>query len=104
MSETRATRIHIAVGVSDLEASKEHYSKILRHNPTRVAEDQIDWILDDPHINFSIFHNPDRPIGIEHMGLDFPRSELAKAVTEYGGEDVIMDPDNIRFELFSSDK
>lgn len=99
---TRATRIHVAVGVRDIDDSAAFYRALLGSEPTVVGNDQIDWILDAPAVNFSIFTNPDKPIGVEHIGLDFAPEELAAGQARVGSvEPAIVDPDGLRIELFS---
>ena len=101
---SRPARLHIAIGVSDLQKSRKFYANYLRAEPTRVAPDQVDWILDCPPVNFSIFYNPDKPLGPEHIGLDFARDQLAREEDRLGVKDAhILDPDGIRVEVFSSD-
>ena len=102
----RPTRVHLAVGVTSLEQSRAFYEKYFDQPPTHVTIDQIDWVLDDPAINFSIFYNPERPIGIEHFGLDLPRSKLADYVSRNAVPDddvAIEGPDGLRVEVFSTD-
>lgn len=106
MSE-RPTRVHLAIGVTSLEQSRVFYEKFFDRPPTRTAVDQIDWILDEPAINFSIFYNPARPIGIEHFGLDLPKSKLADYAKRNALPDndvAIEGPDALRVEIFSTDK
>ncbi|HXV73501.1 MAG TPA: hypothetical protein VD713_02100 [Sphingomonadales bacterium] len=101
----RPKRFHIAIGVSDLVASRTFYTRYFQTEPSRVAVDQIDWILDDPAVNFSIFFNPQRRIGPEHFGLDLPSREVPGETERLGVKDAhILDPDGIRVEVFSSDK
>ena len=65
---SRPTRLHVAIGVSDLEVSRAFYEKLFGREPTKEIEDQVDWILNDPAVNFSIFYNPERQLGPEHVG------------------------------------
>ena len=100
----RPTRVHLAIGVSSLEKSKAFYKKFFNFPPTQESVDQIDWILNDPPINFSIFYNPNRPIGIEHFGLDLPVSKLSDYVERNAvpqEDPAILDPDDVRVEIFS---
>ena len=104
--DDRPTRVHLAIGVSSLQQSKSFYEKFFNQPPTREASDQIDWILNDPPINFSIFYNPDRPIGIEHFGLDLPKSKLGDYTQRNSvpkNDVAIEGPDRLRVELFSTD-
>lgn len=102
---TRVVRFHVAVGVSNLEKSRAFYTEFFQTGPTRETHDQFDWILDDPPVNFSIFYNPEREIGPEHFGLDFPVEEVAAEISRLRVKDFhLLDPDGIRVEVFSSDK
>lgn len=101
----RGTRIHIAIGVSSMDESTKFYSNLFGSPPTRTAIDQNDWILDDPQINFSIFLNTNRPLGIEHFGFDAPVTKHAQYLARAGFVDgVITDPDGVRVELFASEQ
>ena len=101
---TRPTRLHVAVGVSDLAKSRAFYSNVFNQEPTREIVDQLDWILDNPPVNFSIFYNPESELGPEHVGLDFPKEALAAEKNRLKPDDFTMlDPDGLRVEIFSSD-
>lgn len=102
---SRPVRFHVAVGVSNLEKSRAFYKKFFQTGPTRETHDQIDWILDDPPVNFSIFYNPEGEIGPEHFGLDYPSGkDLDAEISRLRVRDFhILDPDGIRVEVFTSD-
>lgn len=101
----RPIRFHVAIGVSDLKKSRAFYTAVFKVPPTREAVDQIDWILDDPAVNFSLFYNPERPVGPEHFGLDYPAGQVQSESYRLGVKDfAISDPDGTRVEIFSSDK
>lgn len=101
---SRPTRLHVAIGVSDLEAARAFYSNIFNQPPTKEIVDQLDWILDDPAVNFSIFYNPKRELGPEHVGLDFPEELLPAEKNRLQPDDfTLTDPDGTRFEIFSTD-
>jgi len=102
----RPTRFHVAVGVASIEASRDFYTRLFGCEPTKVAFDQVDWILDDPAVNFSIFFNVDRDIGPEHFGLDLPAEKVDawQARIDIPEDDIwTPDPDGIRVEVFSTD-
>jgi catechol 2,3-dioxygenase-like lactoylglutathione lyase family enzyme len=62
-------RLHVHVGVSDLERSVGFYSTLFGTEPTVVKDDYAKWMLDDPRVNFAISAG-DRPVkGIEHLGI-----------------------------------
>jgi len=102
----RPKRFHIAIGVKSIDQSRAYYSRLFAAEPTKVADDQVDWILDDPAVNFSIFYNPARQIGPEHIGFDVPVEhveEWSRRIDVPDGEYWSADPDNIRVEVFSTD-
>ncbi|MEE8259166.1 MAG: VOC family protein [Sphingomonadales bacterium] len=101
---SRPTRLHVAIGVSDLAKSRAFYSNIFNREPTHEIVDQVDWILDDPPVNFSIFYNPERVIGPEHVGLDYPKEVLSGEKARLKPDDfTLLDPDGLRVEIFSTD-
>ncbi len=101
---SRPSRIHVAVGVTSLQESKAFYSRLFDRGPSIEAIDQIDWLLDEPPVNFSIFYNPDRVIGVEHIGVDFAGDALRHAQKRMGSSELaVSDPDGLRVEIFSKD-
>ena len=104
-SMTRASRMHVAVGVTSLQDSKAFYARLFGQGPSLEAKDQIDWLLEEPAVHFSIFHNPDKPIGVEHIGIDFAEEALPKAQERMASlEPAIADPDGLRVEIYSKDQ
>lgn len=100
----RPSRIHLAIGVTSLPRSKAFYSQLFGRNPSSETEDQIDWLLEEPAVHFSIFYNPERPIGVEHIGVDFIKPALKEAQARLGtAEPAIADPDGLRVEVYSKD-
>lgn len=61
-------RMHIHVGVENLEDSIRFYSALFGAQPAKVKPDYAKWMLDDPHLNFAISTRSER-IGVDHMGL-----------------------------------
>ena len=47
-------RLHVNVGVDDLEASVRFYSTLFAAEPTMLQDDYARWMLDDPRVNFAI--------------------------------------------------
>ena len=102
---SRPSRIHIAIGVTSLQDSKVFYSRLFDRAPSIEAIDQIDWLLDEPAVNFSIFYNPDRVIGVEHIGVDFAGDALQHAQKRMGSSELaVSDPDGLRVEIFSKER
>ena len=45
-------RLHVHVGVDDLDASVRFYSALFESEPGRQEADYARWLLDDPRVNF----------------------------------------------------
>jgi hypothetical protein len=50
-------KIHIAVNVSSLTEGEAFYTRLLGAAATKRVSDQIDWVIDNPPVHFSIFCN-----------------------------------------------
>jgi catechol 2,3-dioxygenase-like lactoylglutathione lyase family enzyme len=61
-------RIHVHVGVEDLEQSIGFYSALFATQPTVVKADYAKWMLDDPRVNFAISTRGKEP-GLDHLGI-----------------------------------
>jgi catechol 2,3-dioxygenase-like lactoylglutathione lyase family enzyme len=62
-------RLHVHVGVSDLDQSIGFYSSLFGTEPTVVKKDYAKWMLDDPRVNFAISGGMHERKGIEHLGI-----------------------------------
>ena len=62
-------RLHVHVGVSDLDRSIGFYSALFDAEPTVVKDDYAKWMLDDPRVNFAISSGNHARTGIEHLGI-----------------------------------
>jgi catechol 2,3-dioxygenase-like lactoylglutathione lyase family enzyme len=71
-------RLHVHVGVNDLDQSIRFYSTLFATEPTVVKEDYAKWMLDDPRVNFAISAGQHAAKGIEHLGIQ------AESVDELG--------------------
>jgi catechol 2,3-dioxygenase-like lactoylglutathione lyase family enzyme len=61
-------RLHVHVGVDDLDQSIRFYSTLFGADPTVTKPDYAKWMLEDPRVNFAISSgNADK--GIEHLGI-----------------------------------
>ncbi|GAB5481052.1 MAG: ArsI/CadI family heavy metal resistance metalloenzyme [Parasphingorhabdus sp.] len=83
------TRFHVNLKVSDLEKSRAYYANLFGAQPALVKPDYIKWMLDDPHINFSIepasgaaCDGTGGETGIAHVGLQAESPEELQAVYE----------------------
>jgi catechol 2,3-dioxygenase-like lactoylglutathione lyase family enzyme len=61
-------RFHVHVGVTDLPASIDFYSKLFDAEPTVVEADYAKWMLEEPRINFAISTRSGKK-GIDHLGF-----------------------------------
>ena len=95
-------KIHIAVNVSSLTDCEVCYTKLLGAAATKKASDQIDWLLDNPPVHFSIFCN-DSPLGIDHFGFVYGKGDIAGINKEFAvlNDGAIEGPDNLRVELYA---
>ena len=72
-------RLHVHVGVNDLDQSVGFYSTLFGAEPGVVKEDYAKWMLDDPRVNFAISAGMHARKGIEHLGIQVEGSdELAE--------------------------
>jgi catechol 2,3-dioxygenase-like lactoylglutathione lyase family enzyme len=68
-------RLHVHVGVTDLEQSISFYSTLFAAEPTVHKADYAKWMLDDPRVNFAISSGQHATKGIEHLGIQVENSE-----------------------------
>lgn len=116
-------RLHVHVGVHDLDRSIRFYSTLFAAEPTVVKEDYAKWMLDDPRMNFAISAGNHADNGIEHLGIqvestdelaevygrlraaDRPVLEEGKTTCCYAKSEKswIADPDGVMWEAFFTD-
>ncbi len=112
-------RIHISVGVADIDRSVDFYRTLFGVEPTVLKSDYAKWLLDDPGVNFSIALR-DGPAGVDHVGI---QAETAEELAEIQGrlaaagastleqptaeccyarstKTWVRDPDNVTWETF----
>ncbi|AGH50682.1 glyoxalase/bleomycin resistance protein/dioxygenase [Sphingomonas sp. MM-1] len=113
-------RLHVHVGVEDLDRSMSFYSTLFGAQPVVVKSDYAKWMLDDPRVNFAISSGQHAAKGIEHLGIQVESNdELAEVygrlkaadgpVLEEGAttccyakaeKSWIADPDGVVWEAF----
>jgi catechol 2,3-dioxygenase-like lactoylglutathione lyase family enzyme len=72
-------RLHVHVGVTDLDRSIRFYSTLFDSPPSVTKPDYAKWMLDDPKVNFAISAGRHSAKGIEHLGIQVEdRDELAQ--------------------------
>jgi catechol 2,3-dioxygenase-like lactoylglutathione lyase family enzyme len=62
-------RLHVHVGVDNLDASIAFYSTLFGAAPTVLKLDYAKWMLEDPRVNFAISQGQHAGRGIEHLGI-----------------------------------
>jgi catechol 2,3-dioxygenase-like lactoylglutathione lyase family enzyme len=75
-------RLHVHVGVNDLEQSIQFYSMLFAAEPSVLKDDYAKWMLDDPRVNFAISSGNHARKGIEHLGIE---AESADELSEVYG-------------------
>jgi predicted enzyme related to lactoylglutathione lyase len=61
-------RMHVHVGVEDLDQSISFYSALFATQPAVTKPDYAKWMLDDPRVNFAISTRGKEP-GLDHLGI-----------------------------------
>ena len=61
-------RMHINVGVENIEQSIKFYNALFGAEPIKTKVDYAKWMLDDPRINFAISSRTSTK-GVDHLGL-----------------------------------
>ena len=62
-------RLHVHVGVADLDRSIAFYSTLFGAQPSVLKDDYAKWMLDDPRVNFAISAGQHAARGIQHLGV-----------------------------------
>jgi catechol 2,3-dioxygenase-like lactoylglutathione lyase family enzyme len=115
-------RLHVHVGVADLDRSIAFYSTLFGTAPTVRKDDYAKWMLNDPRVNFAISAGNSHK-GIEHLGIqaedigelgevygrlkaaDRPVLEEGRTTCCYAKSEKswIADPDGVVWEAFFTD-
>ncbi len=74
-------RMHIHVGVEDLDQSIKFYSTLFGAEPTKVKADYAKWMVEDPRINFAISTRSGKK-GLNHLGLQVDEGSELDAIRE----------------------
>lgn len=61
-------RMHIHVGVKNIDDSVRFYSALFGTEPVKLKGDYAKWMLEDPRINFAISTRAGK-VGVDHLGL-----------------------------------
>lgn len=73
-------RMHIHVGVDNIEQSVRFYSALFGTEPAKRKPDYAKWMLDDPRLNFAISTRAKR--GVDHLGLQVEEDQELDAMRE----------------------
>ena len=76
-------RLHVHVGVAELDRSIAFYSILFGARPTVVKDDYAKWMLDDPRVNFAISTGQDPEQGVRHLGI---QSESPEELSQVYGQ------------------
>lgn len=74
-------RMHIHVGVNELEPSIKFYNALFKTKPTKTESDYAKWMLDDPAVNFAISTHMGTT-GVQHLGLQVDHEEEMQEVRQ----------------------
>lgn len=72
-------RMHVNLGVADLEASIRFYTTLFGADPTIRKADYAKWMLDDPRVNFALSASCCGGGGIDHLGIQVERQDELEA-------------------------
>ena len=72
-------RLHVHVGVADLDRSIAFYSTLFGAAPSVVKDDYAKWMLYDPRVNFAVSSGERAAQGVEHLGI---QAETADELAE----------------------
>jgi catechol 2,3-dioxygenase-like lactoylglutathione lyase family enzyme len=73
-------RMHIHVGVDNLDQSIEFYNALFGTPPTKTKSDYAKWMLEDPRINFAISTRV--ASGVDHLGLQVDEDSELQSLRE----------------------
>ena len=116
-------RLHVHVGVQDLDRSIAFYSTLFATEPTVRKSDYAKWMLEDPRVNFAISAAQHEARGIRHLGVqvettdelgeiyarlrsaDRPVLEEGRTTCCYAKSEKswVADPDGVVWEAFFTD-
>jgi catechol 2,3-dioxygenase-like lactoylglutathione lyase family enzyme len=72
--ESVMKRLHVHVGVNDLDRSIQFYSTLFAAEPTVRKPDYAKWMLEDPRVNFAISLRGGSG-GVRHLGIQVENAE-----------------------------
>jgi len=72
-------RLHIHISVDDLNKSRVFYTALFGMEPTKVKEDYLQWLVDDPAVNFAISTGRAEK-GLNHLGLQVDSEDAVEEI------------------------
>lgn len=60
-------RLHIHIGVDNIEQAIPFYSALFGAEPVKTKGDYAKWLLDDPRVNFAVSTRASKK-GVDHLG------------------------------------
>src|SRR5512143_594047 len=89
-------RLHVHVGVADLEKSVRFYSTLFGAQPSKLETDYAKWMLDDPRVNFAVSTRADGAGGLSHLGIEAEDQDELDEIAERAkraGDSVLIETD-----------
>lgn len=72
-------RMHVHVGVEDLDKGIRFYSALFGASPVKAKSDYAKWMLDDPRVNFAI-STCEGKAGVNHLGIQVETDDELEAL------------------------
>ena len=72
-------RLHIHVGVDNIDESVKFYSALFGAQPSKTKSDYAKWMLEDPRINFAVSTRAGKK-GVDHLGIQVDSAEELDAL------------------------
>jgi catechol 2,3-dioxygenase-like lactoylglutathione lyase family enzyme len=72
-------RLHIHISVGSLQESRHFYTALFGSEPTKIKDDYLQWILDDPYINFAISSGR-AELGLNHLGIQVESDDALEVI------------------------
>ena len=73
-------RMHVHVGVKDIESSVDFYTGLFGVEPTVCETDYAKWILENPRVNFAISTRCE--VGVDHLGIQCENEKILAETAE----------------------
>ena len=74
------SRMHVHVGVKDIESSVDFYTGLFGVEPTVCETDYAKWMLENPRVNFAISTRCE--VGVNHLGIQCENEKILAETSE----------------------